>query len=120
MSGLSQLLNINTLQARNISTAQINKTTRPVAANVTIGDKSVEIGLTIKEKSWVQVKADGKLKYEGDLPKGSRRTWQAKEELTIKTGNAGGVLVSVNQQQAKQMGQRGKMKEMKIAARNRY
>ncbi|WP_088240690.1 helix-turn-helix domain-containing protein [Calothrix rhizosoleniae] len=120
VSGLSQLLNINTLQARNISTAQINKTTRPVAANVTIGDKSVEIGLTIKEKSWVQVKADGKLKYEGDLPKGSRRTWQAKEELTIKTGNAGGVLVSVNQQQAKQMGQRGKMKEMKIAARNRY
>ena len=76
-------------------------------------------GLTMKEKSWVRVIADGKVKYEGNLPKGYHRTWEAEEELSVRTGNAGGVMVSVNQKQAKTMGKRGEVEEMRIAAKAR-
>ncbi len=120
VSGLSQLLNINTPKVRNLTTTQTSKTTRPVSQNVKKDKQSVEVGLTVKEKSWVRVTADGKIQYQGNLPKGYRRTWQAKEELRVKAGNAGGVLVSVNQQQAKQMGKPGQIEEVKIAARKRY
>ena len=36
--------------------------------------------------------------------------------MTVKTNNAGGVLVSVNQEAAKEMGELGKPQEIKIAA----
>lgn len=123
VSGLSQLLNINTLNVRNIPPTQTPKAALPVSQisqNIKKDKQPVEVGLTVKEKSWVKVIADGKIQYQGNLPKGYRRTWQAKEELTVRTGNAGGVLVSVNQQKAKQMGKPGQVQEVKIAARNRY
>jgi hypothetical protein len=80
----------------------------------------VQIGVTLKEKSWIRVVADGKVQYEGELPQGSQRTWIAQGELTVKAGNAGGVLVSVNKQQAKQLGEPGKVKQVTIAANTAY
>ncbi|MBO3460856.1 DUF4115 domain-containing protein [Aetokthonos hydrillicola Thurmond2011] len=81
--------------------------------------EQVQISVTVKEKSWIRVVADGKVKYEGELPEGTHLTWKAQEQLTVRAGNAGGVLVSVNKEQAKQMGESGKMKELTIAANNR-
>jgi len=37
----------------------------------------------------------------------------------VKTDNAGGVLMSVNQQEAKEMGEPGKVEEIRIAAKTR-
>jgi cytoskeletal protein RodZ len=126
VSGLSQMLNNNSLQARNpspVQTPNIRHQTdtkpRSGSQDLPTDKESVQIGLTVKEKSWVRVIADGKVKYEGDLPKGYHRTWQAEEELTVRTGNAGGVLVSVNQTQAKAMGEPGEVEEVKIAAKPR-
>lgn len=79
----------------------------------------VQISVTLKEKSWIRVVADGKVKYEGELPEGTHLTWKAQEQLTVRAGNAGGVLVSINKEQAKQMGESGKVKELTIAANNR-
>lgn len=76
---------------------------------------SVQVGVTLKESSWIQVIADGKTTFEGTLEEGSKRTWKAQKELTVKAGNAGGVLVSVNQQQAKKMGQPGKVEQLRVA-----
>ncbi|MEL6163724.1 MAG: RodZ domain-containing protein [Cyanobacteria bacterium J06628_3] len=77
--------------------------------------KEVQIGVTLKESSWIQVIADGKTTFEGTLEEGSKRTWKAQKELTVKAGNAGGVLVSVNQQEAKKMGQPGKVEQLRVA-----
>lgn len=76
---------------------------------------SVQVGVTLKESSWIQVIADGKTTFEGTLEEGSKRTWKAQKELTVKAGNAGGVLVSVNQQEAKKMGQPGKVEQLRVA-----
>ena len=77
--------------------------------------KEVQVGVTLKESSWIQVIADGKTTFEGTLEEGSKRTWTAQKELTVKAGNAGGVLVSVNQQEAKKMGQPGKVEQLRVA-----
>jgi cytoskeletal protein RodZ len=81
--------------------------------------ETVEIGVTLQSSSWILIVADGKTEFEGVLPKGSHRKWKAAEELTVKTDNAGGVLMSVNQQQPKQMGQPGKFQEVRIASKVR-
>ena len=83
--------------------------------NKKASQEKVQIRITLKEKSWIRVVADGKIKYEGELPKGSKRIWKANKELTVRAGNAGGVLVSVNHQVAKQMGKSGAIEELKIA-----
>ncbi|MBD2567806.1 helix-turn-helix domain-containing protein [Anabaena lutea] len=79
--------------------------------------QTVEIGVTLKSSSWIRVIADGRTEFEGVLPQGSHRNWKATQQLTIKTDNAGGVLMSVNQQQAKEMGKPGKAGEVRIAAK---
>ncbi|MBW4634556.1 MAG: DUF4115 domain-containing protein [Iphinoe sp. HA4291-MV1] len=136
VSGLSGLLNAATLQVSRSQTKQKAQTERIEQSQATQNQKvqlqafsklpnsttetqQVQIGVTLKEKSWIKVVADGKVQYEGELPQGTQRTWMAQEQLTVKAGNAGGVLVSVNKQQAKQLGESGKVKEMTIAANTR-
>ena len=64
----------------------------------------------------MRVIADGKKQFEGLLPQGTQRTWVAKEELKVRVGNAGGVLITVNQEQAKLLGQLGEVQERTFAA----
>ncbi|AFY50353.1 hypothetical protein Nos7524_4605 [Nostoc sp. PCC 7524] len=130
VSSLSQLLNNTALKANNneikpenLVKKQPNQpkqltNTLPVSNRLT-GEKdnqSVQIGVTLKASSWIRVVADGKTEFEGVLPEGAHRVWKAEEQLTVKTNNAGGVLMSVNEQEAKQMGEPGKEEEIKIAA----
>lgn len=82
-------------------------------------NKPVQVGVTLKAESWVRVVADGKKQFEGLLPQGTQRTWVAKEQLTVRVGNAGGVLVNFNQEQAKPLGQPGQVQEVTFAADTR-
>ncbi len=83
-------------------------------------NKSVQISVTLKAESWIRVVADGKTQFEGFLPEGTQRTWIAKEQLTVRAGNAGGVLVTFNQEEKpKQMGDPGKVREVTLAANTR-
>lgn len=70
----------------------------------------VRIDIEAKEDSWVRVKVDGKTEYEGLLKKGEKRSWTAKEELSVRAGNAGGVIVAFNQEEAKPLGDLGQPK----------
>lgn len=133
VSSLSHLLNNATLRANNSesnSQQQTSLETQPtqtqssaIAENVSdtksgIKDnQSLQISVTLKASSWIRVVADGKTEFEGVLPQGTHRIWKAQEQLTVKTDNAGGVLMSVNQEKAKQMGEPGKVEEVKIAAK---
>jgi cytoskeletal protein RodZ len=137
VSGLSQLLNDSALQASTTpkpkaekdSLVQVNDKSAKQAPEVkpysntlmsTKGDQPVQIGVTLKASSWIRVVADGKTEFEGTLPEGTHRTWKAQEQLTVKTDNAGGVLMSVNQQQPKEMGEMGEPEEIKIAAKPKF
>jgi cytoskeletal protein RodZ len=128
VSGLSHLLNTATIQASRVSEnlkSEFPPEAKPeiqpavletVNNTKPLSEEEVQIGVTLKAESWIRVVADGKTEFEGVLPQGTQRSWKAQDELTVKAGNAGGVLVSVNQEQPHQMGEEGKVKEMKVAA----
>ncbi|MBW4617125.1 MAG: DUF4115 domain-containing protein [Desmonostoc vinosum HA7617-LM4] len=131
ISGLSHLLNNAGLQANNNqipkpltesdakSATQLKQSPKVKPVSSIKADQAVQIGVTLKASSWIRVVADGKTEFEGTLPQGTHRTWKAQEQLTVKTNNAGGVLMSVNQQEPKKMGELGKVEEIKIAAQSR-
>lgn len=80
------------------------------------------VGVTVEASfqgdSWTAVYVDGKLDYEGTLTSGTKRTWSAKQEIRVNAGNAGAVLVSVNGQDAKPLGQQGAVEEVVFQASN--
>lgn len=73
--------------------------------------RAVQVGITIKDESWVLIEVDGKTEFEGTLPGGTQRTWKAKNELVVVAGNAGGVIITVNDGEAKRLGEPGAVKE---------
>ncbi|MHC5933367.1 helix-turn-helix domain-containing protein [Nostoc sp.] len=138
VNGLSQLLNNAVLQASNSQNqpypqqksvvkpelAQRKESVEVQPISSSLSDihqrQAVQIGVTLKASSWIRVVADGKTEFEGILPEGTHRTWKAQEQLTVKTDNAGGVLMSVNQEKAKEMGEPGKEEEIRIAAKPKF
>ena len=138
VNGLSQLLNNAVLQGSNSQNqpspkqksivkpeiAQIKESVEVQSVNDTLSavqqGKAVQIGVTLKASSWIRVVADGKIEFEGTLPEGTHRIWKAQQQLTVKTDNAGGVLMSVNQEKAKEMGEPGKEEEVRIAAKPKF
>jgi cytoskeletal protein RodZ len=74
--------------------------------------KQLMVDITVQHECWVRVTIDGKTEFEGVLSKGDRRKWTAKEKLTIRAGNAGGLLVGFNEQKAKTLGKLGQVGEI--------
>jgi cytoskeletal protein RodZ len=74
--------------------------------------KPVRVGLTLTSQSWIRVVVDGKTEYEGVLPEGTQRTWAADKRLTLRAGNAGGAMISLNDGQAKRLGEPGAVEEI--------
>jgi cytoskeletal protein RodZ len=99
-------------QQNSVPTPSQITTPLPVASPNGTASSTVEVTLELQGKSWLQVKVDGKTEFVGNLTKGKRRTWTAKKQLTVRSGNAGAVLISVNRQQAKPLGDEGKIKEV--------
>ncbi|MBK1986967.1 helix-turn-helix domain-containing protein [Sphaerospermopsis aphanizomenoides BCCUSP55] len=95
----------------NLSTPTITPlaTTAPTPTITPLAD--VIVSLELQGDSWVQVKADGKTEFEGILTNGKQKKWTAKKSLTVRAGNAGAVLVSVNEQEPKLLGKQGQVKE---------
>lgn len=81
--------------------------TKPIEAQ-----KAVRVGLTLTAQSWVRVVADGKTEFEGVLSEGTQKTWTANKQVVVRAGNAGGVMVSFNDSNAKQLGQPGAIEEV--------
>lgn len=88
--------------------SQVSATPKP--------NNQIQIGVTLKAPSWIRVVADGKIAFQGLLPSGTQRTWVAKDNLSVLAGNAGGVLLTINQKESKQMGNVGEVQELTFAA----
>jgi cytoskeletal protein RodZ len=82
----------------------VASTPTPTASPTTNANSNVEVTLALQDKSWLRVKVDGKTAFEGVLNKGDRKTWTAQKELAIRSGNAGAVLFSTNNQPPQPLG----------------
>ncbi|TAF55104.1 MAG: DUF4115 domain-containing protein [Oscillatoriales cyanobacterium] len=80
------------------------------------GNQPVMVNVTFKAESWMKIEVDGKPEFEGTLPSGTVRTWQAQNKLVVLAGNAGGVMIAVNNRQAEQLGESGVAKEVVFIA----
>lgn len=78
--------------------------------------KPVVVEVQLKDDCWLRVMADGQTAFEGVLPKGTQRTWTANKEITIRARNAGGVVVTFNDQKAQQLGAPGQVQEVTYQA----
>jgi cytoskeletal protein RodZ len=96
------------------ASAPAKSTTKPktVATKPKPAAAPVQAKLTLKADSYLEITADGKSAYVGILKSGSAKTFTAKQEIRLSTGNAGGVMLGVNNQAAKVMGQNGEVKDV--------
>lgn len=110
-----QLPPVNTLPGMNNEQKSGGDKVKEVSQRDSTG-KSVQVGVTLKAQSWIRVVVDGRLEFEGVLPEGTQRTWAADEKLSVRAGNAGGVMVEFNNKNAQQMGAPGEVQEVTFAA----
>jgi cytoskeletal protein RodZ len=75
-------------------------------------NQTLAVDISLKDRCWLKVMVDGNTQFEGILPQGSRRTWVGNEQITIRAGNAGGVVVTLNNGQEKILGQPGQVQEV--------
>jgi cytoskeletal protein RodZ len=99
------------------STTNKSETDKTPAKN-TSENQPVSLTVTVKKTSWVQIEIDGQIQFEGELIEGTKRSLQAKEKLVFFTGNAGGIFVSVNNGEAKPLGEVGSVKEITLTPGN--
>ncbi len=69
------------------------------------------IKITVKQDSWVKITVDNKPAFEGILTKGIEKQWNGKQKIKIRAGNAGGILISVNNEKPKELGKLGQVQE---------
>ncbi|WGV27504.1 helix-turn-helix domain-containing protein [Halotia branconii] len=108
----SQSQQQNSIPTTEQTTAPSPESSLAVAPSASTTNQNVAVTLELQGKSWLKVQADGKTEFVGELTKGERRTWTAKEKLIVRSGNAGAVLISVNNQPAKPFGDTGAIKEV--------
>lgn len=77
---------------------------------------TVNISVNLSDTSWLEVIADGNVKFEGELKKGATQSWSANKEIEISSGNAGAVTVVHNQQPPVVMGGLGQVRTLKFSA----
>lgn len=79
-------------------------------------DQPLRVEVRLTQKSWLRVVVDGKQELEEVLPEGSQRSWTGTQQITIRAGNAGGVLLAHNDSEAEVMGESGAVREVTFSA----
>ncbi|WP_069790522.1 helix-turn-helix domain-containing protein [Cyanobacterium sp. IPPAS B-1200] len=89
-------------------------TDNPTIPVVDNNPEQLKVNIKAQDNSWVRVVIDGNTEFEGILTQGSEREWIASREFTIRAGNAGGLLISVNEETPKQIGELGQVEEITL------
>jgi transcriptional regulator with XRE-family HTH domain len=67
----------------------------------------IRLGIRAKEDCWIKLSLDGKVIFQSILKKGRSENWQAKKEISLSLGNAGGVELEVNGSLIPSVGRKG-------------
>jgi len=88
-------------------------TATPTVASTSIPTSATGLRATvdISSPAWLRVIADGDVVYEGTLDAGAHCEWMAWDTLLIRTGNAGGTLLTLNGRELGPLGDSGSVVE---------
>ena len=96
------------------NTSVSNPTQEP-GIELGVNTKGVNLTLNIMERTtWLKVIADGKVVFEGFAGPGGIRTFQAKEKIWLKVGDAGAVEMIENNQNKGKLGGAGEVKTLEF------
>ncbi len=86
---------------------------QPTATSTTVATQASDLRLALRTtaRSWLRVIIDGETVFQGILNAGESRTWRGKREIRLRTGNAGGVEVTLNDQALGALGKSGEVLE---------
>jgi cytoskeleton protein RodZ len=101
---------VPTAKASTPGTVVLRNNGTAIAATLPPGT-ALQVSMNVQETSWVRVTADGQVAFVGDLLQGTQHSWQAKKLLKVRTGNAGGVVLTLNNQPLGKMGKSGQVVE---------
>jgi cytoskeletal protein RodZ len=76
--------------------------------------ETMTLQVAATERSWVAVDADGKMVLQRVLGPGEFETLQAKDTFDVTTGNALGIVLTLNGETLKPMGRRGEVKTVHL------
>jgi cytoskeletal protein RodZ len=107
---LPPLAPLSELEADTASSADSSPTAQATAEDEP--QAPIKVKMTLTGQSWLRITSDGKTEFEGILQPGDTRLLLADQALTIRAGNAGGVMVSYNDRQAEALGQPGMVREV--------
>jgi cytoskeleton protein RodZ len=106
--------------------ADINAGTQPAETEATAPENAAEpaaaapleapvvVSANLRDRAWLSVVADGRNVYEGIAERGFEETWTAQSSLVFRTGNAGGVELSVNGDRPVVMGNSGMVRTLTL------
>lgn len=78
---------------------------------------SVLLQILVIERSWIRVQANGEDLFQGFLEPDDKRTFQGQEQIVIRVGNAGGILLQdVAGEYTIPLGRRGEVKDLVFSA----
>jgi cytoskeletal protein RodZ len=100
----------NTLQSPTTITEKLAAASRQ-APTPARSDKPVQIDVKLTAQSWLEVEVDGEVKLAEVLSEGTERTWTANQQIRVRAGNAGGVMVAHNGGKPTQLGAPGAVEE---------
>lgn len=82
----------------------------------TITSGPLVIDIETQGEAWVEVEVDGQPAFKGLLEKGEQKKWVADESLTIRSGNAGAVIIKIDNEQPHPLGEPGEVEEFTFQA----
>lgn len=96
-----------------LPTPTVPPTTTPTPRATATPEVVARIALEIRvdQRAWLRVTADNVMVLEGTLEPGQTRAWEAQNTLSILTGNAGGVALTLNGADLGKMGGIGQVVE---------
>jgi len=83
-----------------------------------VAPSALNVVLTANAPAWVRANADGKRAIYRVLEPGSREQLTAAREISVLTGNAGGVELTINGRAAGAMGKSGEVRTLRINPAN--
>ena len=89
--------------------ATITPTPRPTETPELVTQIDMQLRLT--QRAWVRVIVDGQVVDEGTLESGTTKEYQAQQSISIRTGNGGGVSLTLNGEDLGPMGNVGQVVE---------
>lgn len=75
------------------------------------GPQELTLGLRATAPSWIRVVLDGEIAFQGTLSPGDELSWTAGREIALRTGNAGGLIATLNGQELGTMGASGEVRD---------